>query len=268
MTTHTIAEVVLDGRGEHRRVLAEAAVADQRHHGAVGGGELGADGGRRPEPHGGEAARGEDGAGRADRELLADAVLVPADVGGDVGVVGQLGPRRRPGSARASSGTRRWWPSPGCRRRTRPGRRRCARRPRAARTRPGRARGRPGSARPSAAAASATTPISVGKLRPISLGSMSMWISAVGGMSKVKPRYHELLSASLNRVPMASMTSAARQVSLTSRVPQKPVMPSTSGWSSPRAPLPIRLWATGMPMWSTKRSSSSLARDRRTPPPT
>ena len=86
-------------------------------------------------------------------------------------------------------------------------------------------------------------------------------------MLNVKSRYHELLSASLKRVPIAKMTSAARHVSLTSVVPQNPVIPNTNGWSSLRAPLPMRLWATGMPMWSTKRWSSSLALDNNTPPP-
>src|SRR6185436_18668939 len=51
-------------------------------------------------------------------------------------------------------------------------------------------------------------------------------------------------------------------------VPQKPVMPSTSGWSSGTAPLPIRLCATGMPRWVTSSRSSSAASARMTPPPT
>ncbi len=81
----------------------------------------------------------------------------------------------------------------------------------------------------SAAVASATAPISVGKARLISLASTSMWIRAVSGMLNVKSRYHELLSASLKRVPIAKMTSAARHVSLTSVVPQNPVIPNTNG---------------------------------------
>ena len=83
------AEAVLHRCGEHCRVLAEATVADQRHHGAVGRGQLGADRGRRTEAHRREPSWRQDGARRADRELLADAVLVPTDVGRDVGIVGQ-----------------------------------------------------------------------------------------------------------------------------------------------------------------------------------
>ncbi len=83
------AETVFHRRGEHRRVLPEPAVADQRHDGPVGGGQLGADGRGRAEPHGREPPWREDRARRADRELLADAVLVPSDVGRDVRIVGQ-----------------------------------------------------------------------------------------------------------------------------------------------------------------------------------
>ena len=83
------AQAVFDRGGEHGRVLAEPTVAHQRHHGAVGCGELGPDGGGRAEAHGRESPRGEHGAGGADGELLTDTVLVPSHVGGDIGVVGQ-----------------------------------------------------------------------------------------------------------------------------------------------------------------------------------
>ena len=39
---------------------------------------------------------------------------------------------------------------------------------------------------------SATAPSSTGKLRPISAGSMSIWISRAGGIWKVKRASHEL----------------------------------------------------------------------------
>ena len=81
----------------------------------------------------------------------------------------------------------------------------------------------------SASLASATTPSSVGKLRPISATSASMWISRVGGMLNVKRGSHELEFASARRVPTARITSAVRHFSLAIGVPQKPVMPSSSG---------------------------------------
>ena len=54
-----------------------------------GAGDLGADRGRRAEAHGGVTARRQHRAGRIDGKLLADAVLVPADIGGDDGVARQ-----------------------------------------------------------------------------------------------------------------------------------------------------------------------------------
>jgi len=54
------------------------------------------------------------------------------------------------------------------------------------------------------------TPISTGKLRPISFESMSMWISLVGGMLNVNSLSHELQSASAKRVPRPMIQSAER----------------------------------------------------------
>ena len=51
----------------------------------------------------------------------------------------------------------------------------------------------------------------------------------VGGMANVCSGFHELQSASPNAVPTARMTSAPRIVSLATRVPQMPVMPQASG---------------------------------------
>ncbi len=56
-----------------------------------------------------------------------------------------------------------------------------------------------------------------------------MWISRVGGAANVNRGSHELELASASRVPTASMTSAVRHLSLATGVPQKPVMPSSSG---------------------------------------
>ena len=181
--------------------------------------------------------------GNRDRELLADAVLVPAHVGDDEAVlrhrlaqlaedplraegilvglpllapVGGEGPPRGRDLLRAS-------------------RRACGMRvPRAA-----------ADSAPSASFASATTPSSVGKFRPISAGSTSMWISRVGGIANVYRGSHELEFASASRVPTARIRSAVRHFSLAMGVPQKPVMPSSRGWSSRMHPLAIRLWATG-----------------------
>ena len=62
----------------------------------------------------------------------------------------------------------------------------------------------------SASFRSVTTPISTGKLRPISFESMSMWISLVGGMLNVNSLSHELQSASAKRVPRPMIQSAER----------------------------------------------------------
>ncbi len=81
----------------------------------------------------------------------------------------------------------------------------------------------------SASLRSATAPISTGKLRPISAGSMSMWMSFAGGKWNAYSGSHELESASANRVPMPSTQSACWHFSLMNFVPQKPVMPRVSG---------------------------------------
>ena len=83
------AEVAFDGGGQHRRVLAEAAVSDQGHHDTVRCSKLGADGTRRTKTHGGEAAWRQNRARAKDIKLLTDAVLVPADIGGDDGILRQ-----------------------------------------------------------------------------------------------------------------------------------------------------------------------------------
>ena len=97
-------DVLLERRREHRRVLAEAAVADERDaRRGPGSASLAPMRRRRAEAHRRVAARREDPARRVDRELLADAVLVPADVGRDDRVARQhrahvgedaLGPHR------------------------------------------------------------------------------------------------------------------------------------------------------------------------------
>ncbi len=97
---------------------------------------------------------------------------------------------------------------------------------------------------------------------------MSICMSFVGGMSNVYSEYQELESASAKRVPSASIQSAFLVVSLTSAVPQNPVIPSTRGLSSGSAPLPIRLCATGRDRSSANSWSSDAASAATMPPPT
>ena len=66
-------------------------------------------------------------------------------------------------------------------------------------------------------------------MRPISAGSMSMWISFVGGKLNVYSFSHELQSASENRVPSPRIQSAPLHLSLMYFVPQKPVIPRIRG---------------------------------------
>ncbi len=81
-------DAFLERRGQQRRVLAEAAVAHQRDHHAIGPRELRPKRRRRAEAHRGVAAGREDRARLEDRELLPDAVLIPAHVGRDQCIAG------------------------------------------------------------------------------------------------------------------------------------------------------------------------------------
>ncbi len=56
-----------------------------------------------------------------------------------------------------------------------------------------------------------------------------MCISRVGGMENVNRGSQELDDASASRVPTARIRSALRHISLAIGVPQKPVIPSSSG---------------------------------------
>ena len=66
---------------------------------------------------------------------------------------------------------------------------------------------------------------------------------------------------------MATIRSAVRHFSFAIGVPQKPVWPSSSGWSSRRQPLPISVCATGTSSASASAASSAVARADSTPPP-
>ncbi len=95
-----------------------------------------------------------------------------------------------------------------------------------------------------------------------------MWISRVGGMLNVYSSSHELQSASEKRVPSARIQSARLHLSLMNLVPQKPVMPRISGWSSGSAPFPISVCATGNDRRSASSRISFAASASRMPPPT
>jgi len=83
-------ESLLDRGRERRWVLAESAIADQRQHHSLRRCDLRPDGRGRTEAHGCESTGRQHAARRVHRELLADAILVPANVGGDDGVTRQL----------------------------------------------------------------------------------------------------------------------------------------------------------------------------------
>ena len=95
-----------------------------------------------------------------------------------------------------------------------------------------------------------------------------MWISLVGGKLKVYSASHELQSASENLVPSPRIQSAPRHLSLMNFVPQNPLMPRISGWSSGSAPLPISECATGSDRCSASSRISVAALASRMPPPT
>ena len=183
---------------------------------------------RRPEAHRRQPARRDEGAGHGDRELLADAVLVPADVGDDVAVLGnglaQLAedPLRthrvlaravliRPVGGEGAAAAGDLGAQRAARSRASTPARAVGPAPRARASRRRRRRARSGSCGRS-------------PRRRRRCGS-----SRVGGMSKVKRGSHELEFASARRVPTARITSAVRHFSLAIGVPQKPVMPSSSG---------------------------------------
>ena len=159
-------------RRDDVRVGAEAAVADQRDRGAIRLADLDPEHRRRAEAHRRQAARRDEGARHRDRELLRDAVLVPADVGDDEAVLGQrlaqlaedaLGPEGELVGGPLMRPFLRERPAPAANLVAGPGRDRGV-------------RGRCAAAASAASAslASATTPSSVGRLRPISARSASM----------------------------------------------------------------------------------------------
>ena len=95
-----------------------------------------------------------------------------------------------------------------------------------------------------------------------------MWISFVGGMRNVYASSHELQSASEKRGAERQDAVRASVLSLMNFVPQNPVIPRISGWSSGSAPLPISVCATGSDRCSANSRISVAASASRMPPPT
>ena len=79
---------MLHGGSQAGGVDAEAAVAGEVQHDLIGGSQLAAQDGGGTEAHGGQAGGVVDGARQGDIELLGHAVLVPAHIGEDDGVLG------------------------------------------------------------------------------------------------------------------------------------------------------------------------------------
>src|SRR6185312_9174111 len=75
--------IFLECSCKESRILSETAVAHEGDDDAVGRGDLRADCRRRAEAHSRVAARSEDRTWRIDRELLPNAILVPANISRD-----------------------------------------------------------------------------------------------------------------------------------------------------------------------------------------
>ncbi len=245
-------DVLLERGREHRRVLAEPAVADQRDDHAVGARELRAERRRRAEAHRRVAPGREDRARLEDRELLADAVLVPAHVGRDQRVARQrcahvgedaLGPHRIGVARRVLAVARdeglayggdlaRELLALACRR----------------------------------ARAGAPTRLStdqrlleigdgadLDRVVAADLGGIDVDVDELGRREVERVLGLPRAAVGLREARAERRGSSRRRAhwSLMNFVPQNPVMPSTSGWSSGSAPLPISVCATGICRWST-----------------
>ena len=81
-------DTLLHGGSHAGGVDAEAAVAGEGQHDLIGGSQLAAQDGGSAEAHGGQTGGVVDGARNGDVELLGHAVLVPAHIGEDDGVLG------------------------------------------------------------------------------------------------------------------------------------------------------------------------------------
>ncbi len=256
-------QALLDRHRHGGQLGAHPAVADQRDHHPVRLGDLHAERGGRAEAHRGRAAGGDEPAVGGQRVALRHAVLVPADVGDQHRVGGQrgahvgedaLGPQRELVAA-AAFGARREQLRPGgadplaqagpARTGSAPARTASRDRPHGAGRRRRRRRSRPdscGRSRPGRCRSGSAGPAGTARCTP---GSRSWRRSRRTGWRWPAPRRRR-----------------GRSALVTSR-PQKPVMPSTSGWSSGSAPLAISECATGM----SRCSASSRSASRPAAPP-
>ena len=111
--------------------------------------------------------------------------------------------------------------------------------------------------------ASATMGMSTSMFFPISAVSMSMWIFLDGAQKLLSLP----VARSENLVPTASITSASQSSLLATGFPCMPILPRDRGWVSGKAPLPIKVVATGAISSSAVCSSSGAALEVMTPPP-
>ncbi len=102
------------------------------------------------------------------------------------------------------------------------------------------------------------------RILPSSAGSMSACtIWACGAKNCRLP-----VTRSSNRAPSATITSASCRAATAGYMPCMPGMPRASGCASGNAPRAISVVVTGAWASSASRSSSALALDLITPPPT
>ena len=92
-------------------------------------------------------------------------------------------------------------------------------------------------------------------------------MSREGGNRHVYSGSQELASVSANRVPTASTRSALRVYEFVVWVPQKPGIPSTSGWSSGTVPFAISEWTIGASRSSASSTTAARPSSPRRPPP-
>ena len=111
---------------------------------------------------------------------------------------------------------------------------------------------------------SATMPSAAGTFLSIDEGSQSTCTM------RAFPAYRAMSSPvtrSLKRTPSASTRSAPAIAAFAANVPWTPAMPSASGSSGSKLPMPIRVVATGMSARFASTATSRAAFAEMTPPP-
>ena len=115
----------------------------------------------------------------------------------------------------------------------------------------------------SSALASPTTATSTGTLRPIWVGSMSIWmIRAWGAKVSTFP-----VTRSSNRIPTPIIRSASFTERFDQYMPCMPSIPMLREWPPGKLPKPSRVVITGIPDCSARASISLLAPEVITPWP-